>query len=210
MKKTVSILIAAALMAGTAVNSFAISSDVYSVETVTITEAINQMSSSEREEFINENLDIRLQDMSTLVTLTANQNYAQIGAAVTKSVEDGLTAVEIKEAIYQSAPYCGYIRAIKAMDAADLTLTNLGVELPSESRITSTEETRYADGLAVQRHIFGSQIGTITDDMTPRAKTSVYYFLISLRNGLKPMVLMLGFSVKSCAFWYLFATIVTK
>lgn len=116
MKKTVSILIAAALMAGTAVNSFAISSDVYSVETVTITEAINQMSSSEREEFINENLDIRLQDMSTLVTLTANQNYAQIGAAVTKSVEDGLTAVEIKEAIYQSAPYCGYTRAIKAMD----------------------------------------------------------------------------------------------
>lgn len=175
MKKTVSILIAAALMAGTAVNSFAISSDVYSVETVTITEAINQMSSSEREEFINENLDIRLQDMSTLVTLTANQNYAQIGAAVTKSVEDGLTAVEIKEAIYQSAPYCGYTRAIKAMDAADLTLTNLGVELPSESRITSTEETRYADGLAVQRHIFGSQIGTITDDMTPSQKLQTLY-----------------------------------
>lgn len=175
MKKTVLILITAALLTGTAANSFAISNDVYSVETAAITEAMNQMNSSEREEFINENLDIRLQDMSILVTLTANQNYEQIGAAVAKSVEDGLTAVEIKEAIYQSAPYCGYTRAIKAMDAADRALTDLGVELPSESRITSTEETRYADGLAVQRHIFGPQIGAITDDMTPSQKLQTLY-----------------------------------
>lgn len=175
MKKTVSIFIAAALMAGAALNSFAISNDVYSTETKSITEAMNQMSDTERKEFIDENLDIRMQDMSTLVTLTANQNYGQIDEAVAKAIDDGLTAIEIKEAIYQSAPYCGYTRAIKAMDAADEALAALGAALPGESRITSTEETRYTDGLAVQRHIFGSQIGTITDDMTPSQKLQTLY-----------------------------------
>lgn len=98
------------------------------------------MTDADREEFIHENLDVALQDMSILVTLTANQNYDQIAEAVEKSISDGLTAVQIKEAIYQSAPYCGYTRAIKAMDEADAALTALDIELPSESRITSDEE----------------------------------------------------------------------
>lgn len=121
------------------------------------------------------NLDIALQDMSVLVTLTANQAYGDIDEAVAKALDDGLSAVEIKEAIYQSAPYCGYTRAINAMDAADEALTALGETLPAESRITSAEEDRYADGLAVQRHIFGPQIGTITDDMTPSQRLQTLY-----------------------------------
>ncbi len=175
MKKLISVLIAAAIVMGMSLNSFAISDDFYSTETESIASALAQVSDDERNEFINENLDIRLQDMSVLVTLTANQNYDRIDEAVAKAIDDGLTAVEIKEAIYQAAPYCGYARAINAMDAADAALTALGVDLPNESRITSTEEERYSDGLAVQRHIFGPQIGTITDDMTLSQKLQTLY-----------------------------------
>lgn len=175
MKKTISILTALAVLAGAAVNAIAISEETYSTDTAVITGAITQMSDSEREDFINENLDVKLQHMSTLATLTANRNYEQIDDEVAKAIEDGLTAVEIKEAIYQSAPYCGYTRAIKALDAADKALTDLGVALPSESRITSTEETRYEDGLATQRYLFGQQIGTITDDMSASQKLQTVY-----------------------------------
>lgn len=175
MKKTISLLLSAAVMIGSAVNALAVSDSFNSTDAETITREVRQMTDTEREEFINENIDIRLQDMSTLVTLTANQEYDKIDAAVQKSVNDGLTAVEIKEAIYQSAPYCGYTRAIKAMDRADTALSSLGVNLPTESRITSSEETRYTDGLAVQRHIFGPQIGTITNDMTAQQKLQTLY-----------------------------------
>ncbi|MDO5398163.1 MAG: flavodoxin [bacterium] len=175
MKKTISLLLSATVMIGSAVNALAVSDSFYSTDTETITREVRQMTDTELEEFINENIDIRLQDMSTLVTLTANQEYDKIDAAVQKSVNDGLTAVEIKEAIYQSAPYCGYTRAIKAMDRADTALSSLGVNLPTESRITSSEETRYTDGLAVQRHIFGPQIGTITNDMTAQQKLQTLY-----------------------------------
>lgn len=175
MKKLVSILIAAAMTAGAAANVLAVSDDVFSSETETVTAAIAAMTDSEREEYVNENLDTDLQNLSVLVTLTANQDYGAIDEAVARAVEDGLTAVEIKEAIYQSAPYCGYTRAINAMDAADEALEALGVELPDASRITSTEEDRYDDGLAVQRHIFGPQIGTITEDMTASQRLQTLY-----------------------------------
>lgn len=175
MKKIISLLISAAVVVGSAVNAWAVSDTFYSTDAEAITREIHQMTDAEREEFINDNIDVRLQDMATLVTLTANQEYDEIDTAVQKSVTDGLTAVEIKEAIYQSAPYCGYTRAIKAMDRADTALSNLGVRLPTESRITSSEETRYTDWLAVQRHIFGPQIGTITEDMTAQQKLQTLY-----------------------------------
>lgn len=175
MKKLVSILVTAAMTAGLAANAFAVNGDVLSSDIQTVTAALTAMTDSDREEYINENLDTELQDMSALVTLTANQAYSDIDETVAKALEDGLSAVEIKEAIYQSAPYCGYTRAIKAMDAADEALTALGEALPDASRITSTEEERYFDGLSVQRHIFGSQIGTITEDMTPSQRLQTLY-----------------------------------
>ena len=175
MKKLVSILVTATMTVGIAANAFAVSDDIFSSDTETITAALTSMTDSDREAYIDENLDISLQDMSVLVTLTANQEYGDIDEAVAKALEDGLSAVEIKEAIYQSAPYCGYTRAINAMDAADEALTARGEALPTESRITSTEEDRYNDGLAVQRHIFGPQIGTITEDMPSSQRLQTLY-----------------------------------
>ena len=147
MKKLVSVLITAAISAGVAANALAVSDDVFSTDVETLTTILTEMTESEREEYINDNLDVSLQDMSVLVTLTANQAYSDIDEAVAKALDDGLSTVEIKEAIYQSAPYCGYTRAIKAMDVADEMITSLGEALPEESRITSTEERDIQTGL---------------------------------------------------------------
>ena len=133
------------------------------------------MRGSERTEFINSNLDERLQHLSTLVTLSANRAYDEIPQAVEAALDYGLTSVEIKEAIYHSGAYCGYTRAAAALDAADAALEALGAEVPYDSRITSSEETRYEDGLAVQRTLFGPQIGTITDDMSDNMKLQTRY-----------------------------------
>ncbi len=175
MKRFLFVTTAAAVLITSAMNVFAAPEELYSADADVVAEAIESMSESEKEEFINENLDVKLQNMSILVTITANQDYDAIYDAVAAAVDDGLTAVEIKEAIYQAAPYCGYTRAINAMDRADEALTELGIELPSESRITSTEEERYSDGLATQRSLFGQQIGTITDDMSESQKLQTLY-----------------------------------
>lgn len=172
MKKKIIALIAAAAVAAS------MSAGVFAAGTPDVqsgTKVYMSMSGSERTDFIDANLDIRLQHLSTLVTLTANRAYDEIKDAVAEALEDGVTPIEIKEAIYHSGAYCGYTRAADALDAADAALEALGEAVPYDSRITSTEETRYEDGLAVQRTLFGPQIGTITDDMSENMKLQTRY-----------------------------------
>lgn len=170
-KKIISIFVAAAVAASMSVNLFTVSA----ADTAGNTEVYTSMSENEKQAFIDENLDVRLQNLSTLVTLTANRAFDKIAGAVEAALNDGVTPVEIKEAIYHSGAYCGYTRAAEALDAADAALEALGEDVTYDSRITSAEETRYEDGLAVQRTLFGPRIGTITDDMSENMKLQTRY-----------------------------------
>ena len=163
-KKIITIIIAAAMLASSAINAFAVgntSNNSFNVSAQTYT----TMSATDKEKFINDNLDVKLQHMSSLVTLTANGDYNKIAEEVKNALDSGLTATEIKESIYHSGAYCGFTRAAKALDAADTALKALGQDITYSSRITSSEDVRYDEGLATQRYLFGQQIGTITDDM---------------------------------------------
>ncbi len=133
------------------------------------------MTDNEKTEYIVQYLDSNLIHMSRLVTLTSNQMYDEIKNEVALSVKDNLSAEEIKEAIYQSAPYCGYMRTVKAMNTADAALDELGISIPNKSRKTVTDATRYENGLAIQRQFFGQQIGTVTSDMNSAQKLQTIY-----------------------------------
>ena len=121
-RKVLSILIAAAMTTSMTVSSFAVSA----ADGTESTESYINMSTSDKEAFINDNLDIKMQHLSTLVTLSSNRAYEEIAGEVKAALDDGLTAVEIKEAIYHSGAYCGYTRAAGALDAADAVLKELG------------------------------------------------------------------------------------
>lgn len=168
--KIVSILAAAAFTTGSFTN-------VYAADTLTKTAAYNYavMSESEKTDFINANLSTTLQHLSRLVSITSNGALDKLEDEIKASLSDGVTSVEIKEAIYHSGAYCGITRAAAALSKADEVLKALGEDTAYKSRITSTEENRYNDGLAVQRLLFGPQIGTITDDMEPSLKLQTLY-----------------------------------
>lgn len=169
-RKIVSVLASFTLTASVAANAFAVSDNVYSAEPQTIREMIMSMSDSEKTAYINENLDIKLQHLSTLVTLTSNRRYDKIADEIKAALDDGITVVEIKEAIYHSGAYCGLTRAAGALDAADKALKDLGQDTAYQSCITWNEDERYAEGLATQRYLFGQQIGTVTEDMESSLK----------------------------------------
>ncbi|MCD8180849.1 MAG: carboxymuconolactone decarboxylase family protein [Firmicutes bacterium] len=172
-KQIISILTAAAIAAG--MSAFAVSGGAYSTDTNELTEELNTMTDTEKEDCINENLDTNLRYLSNLTAVTANADYGLIADLVHEAYENGVTAVEIKEAVFQAAPYCGYTRAINALSAVDDALITLDLDIPTESRAGVTEDNRYDEGLAVQRQLFGSQIGAITDDMTAAAKLQTLY-----------------------------------
>lgn len=174
-KKIISILTAAAMSLTTFTALAAVPETLYSTDTEEIKTVLTTISDADKAEFIDKNLSKEMQHLSRLVTLSSNQAVDKIADEVEAALDDGLTPVQIKEAIYHSGAYCGYTRAAKALDAADEKLAAMGIDTTYETRITSTEETRYDDGLAVQRYLFGPQIGTITDGMSDAMKLQTLY-----------------------------------
>lgn len=124
--------------------------------------------------YIDEHLDAKTQQLVILSTMTSLQAYSQIKEQTLKALDNGLTPEEIKEAVYQAAPYCGYTKALSAMEAVDEAFKEKRIPTV-KSQATVTEKNRYEKGLEVQRSIFGPEIGTITDDMADSQKVITEY-----------------------------------
>src|SRR3954454_8791091 len=102
-------------------------------------------------------LDIRTRLMVQLASLIAshavNEYRAMLGAALTV----GVTPVEIKEIVYQAVPYVGMAKVFDFLHATNDVLTERGVELPLPGQSTTTADTRFDRGLAVQREVVGAE-----------------------------------------------------
>ncbi|RNB89219.1 carboxymuconolactone decarboxylase family protein [Brevibacillus nitrificans] len=103
-------------------------------------------------------LDIKIRELITLVVLATNQTLPQLGAHVHAALNVGLTPVEIKEAIYQCAPYLGFPKALNALREINEVFKARNIALPLESQKQVIEENRFDKGLAVQVEIFGEVI----------------------------------------------------
>lgn len=99
-----------------------------------------------------------LRRLVTISVLTALHAADDIGSEVEAALEEGVSPVQIREAVYQCAPYAGFPRTGAAMRAVNEVFRKNGIGLPLESQATVTEESRFRDGLAVQKGIFGDAI----------------------------------------------------
>ena len=94
----------------------------------------------------------------TLVTLTAHQTLEDMKAQTEAALRVGISPVVIKEALYQCAPYIGFPGTERALALVNDVFGEKGIPLPLESQTTVTEESRFRDGLAAQKTIFGDAI----------------------------------------------------
>lgn len=90
-----------------------------------------------------------------LVALTTCQTTASIADYTNAALNVGAKPEEIKEALYQCAPYIGLEKVRCALTEVNKAFTKAGVTESAQNRGTVNEETRFADGLAVQQDIFG-------------------------------------------------------
>ncbi len=91
-----------------------------------------------------------------LVALTACQTWKPLAQYTRSALDVGATPAEIKETIYQCAPYIGLERVQCALDEVNQVILEVNVGRSVESQSTVSEETRFEKGLAVQRGIFGA------------------------------------------------------
>lgn len=103
-------------------------------------------------------LDDATRELITITVLTTNQTLPQLTAHTSAALAIGVTPVEIREAIYQCAPFLGFPKTLNAVAAANEAFRAHGIELPLPDQGTVTEETRYSAGLAIQGPLYGDEI----------------------------------------------------
>ena len=103
-------------------------------------------------------LEPKLRELITLVSLTASQGQGMIAEHVEAALNVGANAIEIKEALYQCAPYVGFPRVFSALEEANKVFKDKNIKLPLPSQATVSEETRFEKGLEIQTNTFGQGI----------------------------------------------------
>lgn len=101
-------------------------------------------------------LDLRTRLMVQLAAMIAVSAQAEFRVMANAALAVALTPVELKEIVYQAVPYVGMARVFDFLHATNDILTERGVELPLPGQSTTTRETRFDRGLAVQKQIAGS------------------------------------------------------
>lgn len=111
--------------------------------------------------------------LSTLITNTSKEKYA---IAVHDAL-DVLSAIEIKEVLYQSVVYVGLGKAFELFEITNDVLSQNGVELPLESTSTVNANNRHEKGLKIQKKYFGDETIQSMIDNAPEGQQRFNDFL---------------------------------
>ena len=103
-------------------------------------------------------LDRRQRDLVTLAACVAQHAVTEFRTRLGSALDGGLPPREAKELIYHAVPYVGWAKAADCLQAANEVLAARGVALPLDAQARVTAESRFAEGLAVQKAIFGPTI----------------------------------------------------
>lgn len=103
-------------------------------------------------------LDKKVRELLTLVCLSAMQTLPQLKAHTQAALNIGNSPSEIREAVYQCAPFIGFPRTLNAVSAVNEVFQNNGISLPLPAQVKTKESERYEKGLAVQFPLYGNEI----------------------------------------------------
>lgn len=136
-------------------------------------------------------LDLKTRELITCTTLAVMQTLPQLKAHVAAALNVGATPVELREALYQCAPFIGFPKTLNAIAVMNEVFAEKGIKLPLEPQGTVTEENRHEKGYAVQEPLYGDEIrkrfadvpGGMGEDVA-RFLTDYYFGEICTRGGL--------------------------
>lgn len=104
------------------------------------------------------NLDRKTRIMVTMASSIAQHTVHEYKMMLRAALANGVTPVEIKEILYHAVPYVGIAKVIDFIGVANDFLAANGISLPVEPQSTTSPETRYEKGFALQKDIFGERI----------------------------------------------------
>lgn len=120
-------------------------------------------------------LSHKQKELIKIVSLVTQQSKELLAYEIENALSI-LTPTEIKEAVYQCAPYSGFSRVVDAIHIVNEVFQKNNVDLPLQKQSTVTQATRFEKGIDAQTTIFGESMRAVADgENTPNP----YYYLIS-------------------------------
>lgn len=103
-------------------------------------------------------IDNKTREMVTVTILAVEQTLPQLKAHINAALNVGVTPIELREVIYQCAPFIGFPKTLNALGVLNEVFKERGIKTPLESQVTVDEENRFEKGLAIQAPIYGDEI----------------------------------------------------
>ena len=143
------------------------------------------------EVFYTGNLSTKDRELITVVALSTLQTLPQLKAHVNAALNVGNSPLEIREAIYQCAPYIGFPRTLNAIGIFNEVAQERGIKLPLDNASTTTDENRYEKGWEIQNTLYGDEVKKamaslpdVYNDVVPDTLTTFCFGDFYTRNGL--------------------------
>ena len=103
-------------------------------------------------------IDDKTREMITIVSLTVMQTLPQLKSHTAAALNIGIKPIEIREIIYQIAPFIGFPKTLNAISSINEVFKERGIKLPLEKMGTTNDENRYTNGFEIQNPIYGDEI----------------------------------------------------
>lgn len=103
-------------------------------------------------------LDDRVRELITVVLLVTNQTLPQLRSHTAAALNVGATAIEIREAVYQCAPFLGFPKTLNGLAVINEIFSERGIALPLPHQATVTEDERFERGQVIQQPLYGDDI----------------------------------------------------
>lgn len=143
------------------------------------------------EVFYTGGLNAKTREMITVVTLTTEQTLPQLRSHSNAALNVGVTPVELREAVYQCAPFIGFPKTLNAVNVINEVFKERGISLPLEKQGIVEENERYAKGREIQFPLYGDEIKEAMeplpegmDEAVPRFLTEMCFGDFYTRGGL--------------------------
>ena len=130
-------------------------------------------------------------ELLTITALTSMQTLPQLQAHVGAALNIGASPLQLRETIYQCAPYIGFPKTLNAISAMNEAFRGKGIALPLPAQGTVADDDRQRMGRCFQEPIYGRELARQYSDLPgefaealPRFVTELTFGDFASRNGL--------------------------
>lgn len=128
-------------------------------------------------------LDIKTRELITVTSLAVQQTLPQLKAHTNGALNAGATPIELREAIYQLAPFIGFPKTLNALGVLNEVFKERGIKTPLNSTATVKEDERYQKGFEIQNPLYGDEIKQSMEGLPDDMGADVARFLTEVCFG---------------------------